>query len=218
MYARCHVYQLLIFQFPQFLHGPPCCEAVCDHWAMLCMHIYNNIIIYRHLDITGSPIVPFSACMCVCVCLSVFISVCVYVFMSSCLPVFISVCVYVWMSVCLHISLFVCLSVCLHICLCVCMSVCFSLFVCVFVYQYVCLWLAISAWLLPLHTAHHIVTHSTHTVGSGLVTLQTQCKVVFVLVEIHRLGFGHFQSFMLQFLPLYKSNKTGSSESNSSLS
>ena len=74
--------------------------------------------------------VCLSACMYVCICLSVYmyLSVCMYVCVSVCLHVSVCLSACVCLSVCLHVS--VCLSVCMYVCVCVCLSVSLHVSVC----------------------------------------------------------------------------------------
>lgn len=78
-------------------------------------------------------------CLCVCLCISLWVClclclcvwVCLYVSICVCLCVFVSVCAYVFMCcVCLYVCVYlcVCVSVCVHVsvhlCLCVSVSLC----------------------------------------------------------------------------------------------
>ena len=65
-------------------------------------------------------------CVCIHVCIHVYVNVCMYVRTYVCL----NVCTYVRTFVCMYVCVCICMYVCMCVCMCVCMYVCMCVCMC----------------------------------------------------------------------------------------
>ena len=112
------------------------CIPLCFEAFFIVAKIYKQLKCLRVLNVSWR-VVKENWCVCVFVCVYVYVHVCVFM----CVCLYLCVCVFICVHVCVYVSLCMCLYVYMYMCMYVCVYVymCVHMHVCICVHMYVCM-------------------------------------------------------------------------------